>query len=153
VYYANMHKDFDAWNESKKNLDSRKHAPHCHAGEVWWCSIGVNIGSEQDSMSSEYGRPIVVLRKVSRNVFLAVPLTTKIRDGVPFRVRIEFQGAVSDALIDQVRVYDRRRLMRLIGKLDTGTFARIQDALTDLVGNTKSRARRDFSEPSNEGTV
>ncbi|MFH1170496.1 MAG: hypothetical protein V1704_02965 [Candidatus Vogelbacteria bacterium] len=48
-----MKKDFDQWNERKKGLHNRDRVPFYHEREIWWCALGVNIGSEQDG-SKEY---------------------------------------------------------------------------------------------------
>jgi len=40
---------FDCWNEEKKKLDSLQvKKPRFHEREIWWCSLGKNIGDEQD---------------------------------------------------------------------------------------------------------
>jgi hypothetical protein len=39
-------KNFNDWNDLKKNLDSLENHPLFQEREVWWCSVGVNIGSE-----------------------------------------------------------------------------------------------------------
>ena len=59
-----------------------------------------------------------------------VPLTTQIVDGAePLRIRIRASGALkkdSDALIDQVRAIDNRRLVQ-------GPVSRLQPQLLDAV--------------------
>ena len=70
-----MRKDFDKWNEEKKTIHTRVRAPFCHEREVWWCALGVNVGSEQDGSGVEYRRPVLVLKHLSKETFLAVPLT------------------------------------------------------------------------------
>ena len=43
-----MDKDFDKWNIEKKNLDERliNKNSFFYPREVWWCSIGINVGVE-----------------------------------------------------------------------------------------------------------
>ena len=41
-----MEKDFDAWNFKKKELDKNKRDLLFKEGEIWWCSLGLNIGEE-----------------------------------------------------------------------------------------------------------
>ena len=47
----NMEKDFDRWNSSKKRIDADLNEIDYHEREIWWCSIGVNVGS-QNSITS-----------------------------------------------------------------------------------------------------
>ena len=48
-----MNKDFDSWNEAKKGLDSYDVFLPIKEGEVWWCSIGMNIGIEMCGKGQE----------------------------------------------------------------------------------------------------
>lgn len=46
IYTTSMEKDFDAWNEYKKELEIKNQTILYKEGEIWWTSIGVNIGNE-----------------------------------------------------------------------------------------------------------
>jgi len=53
-----MEKDFDAWNKVKKLTNAEQ--PRLYTvREIWWCRIGVNIGTEQDGkvLFPEYEKP------------------------------------------------------------------------------------------------
>ena len=41
-------KDFDAWNKQKILLENTQRNISFHEREIWWCSLGLNIGDEQD---------------------------------------------------------------------------------------------------------
>lgn len=44
-----MEKNFDVWNNRKKSLEKFAHGQLAfHEREVWWCSLGLNLGDEQD---------------------------------------------------------------------------------------------------------
>lgn len=43
-----MTKDFDKWNTVKKGVDRNGLPKLYHTREIWWCSLGVNIGFEQN---------------------------------------------------------------------------------------------------------
>lgn len=132
----NIAKDFDRWNGKKKMLDAAGiNGPHCHEREIWWCSIGVNVGSEQHSQTSDFSRPVVVVRRFTEDIFWGVPLTTKTMK-LPFRVRLELGGIANDALILQMRVYDRKRLVRQIGVVPQDVFTTLTDAIIDSVKTT-----------------
>jgi mRNA interferase MazF len=57
-----MQKDFDTWNKEKKSVHGRDVVVHCHPREVWWCYLGINVGTEQDGDSEKFLRPIVIMR-------------------------------------------------------------------------------------------
>ncbi|HEX8947214.1 MAG TPA: type II toxin-antitoxin system PemK/MazF family toxin [Candidatus Paceibacterota bacterium] len=128
-------KEFDRWNGRKKKIDGKKSLVDFHEREMWWCAIGVNVGSEQHSQSEDFGRPVVVMRRFTRDTFLAVPLTTKVRTA-PFRVRFMVNGVENDALVLQMRVYDRRRLLRKVGMVAQDTFAELQKEVASAIQTT-----------------
>lgn len=41
-----MEKDFQGWHQVKEKLDLLKNPPTFQEREIWWCSIGMNIGYE-----------------------------------------------------------------------------------------------------------
>ena len=128
-----MKKDFDNWNEKKKDINGKKKAPFYHERELWWCGLGVNIGSEQDGSDKEFNRPILVLKGLSGQTCLAVPLTTS-KNKHPLRPYI---GKVEDeeahALLSQIRVIDTKRLIRKIGYLDKKIFENIRKIAKDML--------------------
>lgn len=128
-----MTKDFDLWNEKKKELHIRAGAPFFHEREIWWCSIGVNIGSEQDGSDDEYSRPVLVLKGLSKETFLAVPLTTSTKSHFmrPSIGRVE--GEEAHALLSQIRIVDTKRLVRKISYLDKEIFESIRKTIKGML--------------------
>ncbi|MFA6407983.1 MAG: type II toxin-antitoxin system PemK/MazF family toxin [Candidatus Paceibacterota bacterium] len=122
-------KEFDRWNSKKQKLDEHQSGPHCHEREIWWCSIGVNVGSEQYSQTEDFSRPVLVARRFTKDIFLGIPLTTKLRDGVPFRFRLRVGDVDNDALILQMRVYDRKRLVRPLAVVQKEVFKKLIEAI------------------------
>ena len=128
-----MTKDFDKWNKKKKDLHARNDAPFYHEREIWWCTLGVNIGSEQDGSGDKYRRPILVLKGLSKETFLAVPLTTAA--GIhPLRPSIGLiNGKEAKVLLSQIRVIDSKRLVDKIGYLEQDIFEQIRKTAKDLL--------------------
>ena len=55
-----MEKDFDGWNSNKKQIHDHSAAPFYHKREIWWCSLGINVGFEQDGTGANYDRPVLI---------------------------------------------------------------------------------------------
>ena len=127
-----MKKDFDRWNTKKKNLDAESRLADFHEREIWWCSIGINIGSEQYSQTSDFSRPVVVVKKFTRDVFWGIPLTTQIKD-LNFRFRLITNDTKNDILVLQMRVYDRKRLIRKIGMMGGTDFVSLRNFIKSLM--------------------
>ena len=79
-------KDFDTWNVHKKRIDSSNKLRYFHTREVWWTYLGINVGYEQDGKNGDFVRPIVILRKFNKQIFLGIPLTTKSKPNNPFYI-------------------------------------------------------------------
>ena len=126
-----MNKDFDQWNTEKK----RAHAEHPRlytVREVWWCSLGVNIGSEQDGSGQLFLRPVVIVRSFGPDTCVVIPLTTSERKH-PLRVPVgDIQEKKASAILSQMRVIDTRRLVEKIGFLDKEIFMELRKAVRNL---------------------
>ena len=130
-----MQKDFDKWNEKKKIINGQDFSDllFFHEREIWWCSLGLNIGYEQDGSEDTYRRPVLILKGLSIQTCLVVPLTTSInlhslRPSVGL-----VDGKEAKALISQMRVIDKKRLVSKIGYLDQETFDKIRKIVKDLI--------------------
>ena len=128
-----MQKDFDEWNKKKKVINSQKIALFCHERELWWCALGVNIGFEQDGSNVEYRRPVLILKGLSMETCLVVPLTTS-TNLHRFRPPLGLvEGKEACALLSQIRVIDTKRLVKKIGYLDKEIFSKIRKIVKDML--------------------
>lgn len=75
-----MDKDFESWNGLKTKLDETKKDRLFKEREIWWCHLGLNIGHEENGKNSHFSRPILVIKKFNKRLFLAVPLTTQVKE-------------------------------------------------------------------------
>ena len=123
-----MEKDFDLWNGIKKVTDAADEAARLYfrEGEVWWVRLGKNIGYEIDGKSSEFTRPVVILKKYNQYSFLALPLTTAPKPN-PYRLPIGIvDGRKAFATLSQLRNIDSKRLVKKIVHLDPEILAAIK---------------------------
>lgn len=137
-----MIKEFDRWNDSKKRLDQNPLLVDFHEREIWWCSIGVNVGSEQNSQSVDFSRPVIITKKFTERIFWGVPLTTKVRLG-EFRIHFVLNNVENDILVLQMRSYDRRRLLRKIGVLSEPDYETLTDSIIRLFPNKTETPQKD----------
>ena len=106
-------------------------------GEIWLADLNPRRGTEAGKT-----RPVLVVQAqalldAGHPSTLVVPLTTRlIDDAEPLRLRIRAGGALkkdSDALIDQVRAIDNRRLIQgPLTRLAAGELDAIGRALLDV---------------------
>ncbi len=128
-----MRKDFDGWNEDKKETNAREDVLLYREREIRWCRLGVNIGFEQDGTGEAYARPVLVLKAFNRHVCMVVPLTTSCKEN-PYHVSVgEVNGRPAFAIISQLRLVDTKRLDTKLGTLEKEAFAHIRKAVKDML--------------------
>ena len=124
-----MQKDFDKWNKIKKVVDEGELLKLYHTREIWWWSLDVNIGFEQNGGGQEYQRPVLILKGMSKDTCYVIPLT-----GSPKRHKNRIAIGLIDnieatAIISQIRLIDIKRLVEKIGFLDKSKFNEIRKAV------------------------
>lgn len=128
-----MEKDFDSWHSEKKKIHSDGENKLYKRRDIWWCSLGLNIGNEQDGTGDHIGRPVIVLRGFSRQVCLIVPLTTSTTSN-EYRIKAGIvAGKKASAIISQIRLIDTKRFVNKIGVIDEATFETIRKAVRNLI--------------------
>ena len=127
-----MEKDFDRWNDRKKKVHARSERILFHEREIWWCALGVNVGYEQDGKNHDFERPVIIVRQLSPDTCMILPLTTK-RRLEKFQAVINYRNIKNYALLDQIRVIDARRLLRKIGLANEKEFSYIIAKLKQIL--------------------
>lgn len=119
-------KDFGGSIQLKERLHEKEHRPPLVSqGDIWWASVGENVGSEINGKSRLFSRPVIVLKKLSHGFYFVVPTTTQNCEGswyVPFRQ----QEKAMVACLHQARAVDYRRLSTKLGTLDDADFERVR---------------------------
>lgn len=80
-----MEKNFDVWNGVKKFLESRTEKILFKEGDIWWTSLGINIANESCGKGDTFRRPVLVIKKLSGNAAIIVPLTSQEKIGTWFQ--------------------------------------------------------------------
>jgi len=128
-----MKKDFDKWNMMKKITNSSFDVKLYHARDIWWCILGTNIGFEQDGKGNSFERPVLILKGLSPNTCLVIPLTTS-KYKHKYRICLgDITGVETQVILSQMRVIDTKRLTEKIVMLDGATFEIIRKAVKDML--------------------
>jgi mRNA interferase MazF len=119
-----MEKDFDVWNTLKKRIHQLDAQPfYFHEREIWWCSLGLNIGEEQDGKNKLFERPVLILKKFNNKVALILPLT---RGGKKSRFYIPINHPAlklnSFVILSQVRLVSSKRFRRYLCKITPNQY-------------------------------
>ncbi len=120
---------FDDWNEVKKVAHTKERRLDIKPREVFWVKIGQNIGDEEYGKGQNFTRPVIVIRQLSRDLFLGVPTTTTLKDNDYFHL-FEYtnkqRGDIQNsAMILQLKVFSKKRLMNKIGTINKNDFEEV----------------------------
>jgi len=71
---------FNQWNEVKKRTECNKRKLGIKPRDIFWAKIGQNIGSEEYGKNDNFARPVIIIRKLTHDLFIGIPLTSTIKD-------------------------------------------------------------------------
>ena len=103
-----IQKNFDKWNNVKKRLEDKEIISY-KQGEIYFMSVGQNIGYEQYGKGDYFLRPVIVYKKLSRSTFLGIPLTSKQKEGSYYFSFKYKKDKISVSMLNQIRVFDIKR--------------------------------------------
>ena len=126
-------KHFDEWIKQKKKLDDYtvSNTLYIKEREVWWISVGVNVGAEIDGKNELFERPVLIFRKVGREQFYGLPLTSKEKSG-PFYRLVHYGDSVGNVCLSQLRVFSTKRLIRKIDVVKEDEFVVLQETVAEF---------------------
>ena len=121
---------FVAWTKVKFRLHTKNDSKtvYFHEREIWWCSLGVNIGYEQDGKNDNFERPALILKKFNKDLLWILPLTSKKRAG-KYYYRVSYKGRFYLVILSQIRAVSSKRLLRKIRRLPKSSFMEIKKEL------------------------
>ncbi|PHS56962.1 MAG: transcription elongation factor GreAB [Sulfurimonas sp.] len=120
---------YDEWNEIKKHTQKKEFTFTIKSREIYWVKIGQNIGSEEYGKDKDFTRPVIIIRKLTKDLFIGIPLTTTPKDNDYFHKFIynnRTRGQIENsAMILQLRTFSIKRVLNKIGKTNQEDFEQI----------------------------
>lgn len=112
---------FDFWNKEKKILNKiepflvtekweKKPRILFHEWEIWWCSLWKNIWREMYGKWEQFSRPVYVLKKISGDMCIVIPISSKEKIGTWFH-NIKTTHGKQTFILPQVRLISTNRLL------------------------------------------
>lgn len=119
------------WNQLKYILHVQNSLPKVKENEVWWCSLGENVGTEINGKGELFSRPILIYRKLGLFQFLGISLSTQKHNGTWF-VNFRFKNKEQYASLNQIRVINISRLQERMGMIDKSDMRKVVDGFRRL---------------------
>lgn len=126
--------DFDKWNKKKKELDYSIKNILPDKRQVWWLSVGLNIGVEEDGKNDNFERPVLVMKVFNKQCFLGIPITNIDKSNKKYYFLITYNQRKYFLILSQIRLFSVKRLSRKIYKVDSQDFLRIKKELKIAIG-------------------
>jgi mRNA interferase MazF len=127
-----MIKRFIDWIYEKIIIDKIERKTVIEECRVYWCSLGENIGDEENGKGDYFRRPVLILKKFNNNLFWGIPLSTKTKDN-KYYTSILLKGVERSAIVSQLRALDTKRLDEYIGYISRVDFVKIQNRIIDII--------------------
>lgn len=124
-------KNFKDWLVLKENIDKSERGPNVKERDIWWCSLGQNIGNEMDGKNELFHRPVIIVKKLSGDTVLVAPITSKEKDG-SWYFRITLKGENRTVCLHQIRIINTKRLGKSVARLSESQFIDLKDSLKSL---------------------
>ncbi len=125
---------YDDWNQKKQGLQisNSTKAIYFKEGDIWWCSIGINLGDESYGKGEDFRRPVLILKKLSADLCIALPITSQNKKGTWF-VDVLLQGEKNWIMLHQIRMLHKKRFQIKIEELSPEDFSRVKEKLEQLL--------------------
>lgn len=101
--------DYADWTYDKCKIKFKSEFPNFKITNnyVYWCNLGINIGSEQNKL-----RPAIVIKtKLNSTTCTIIPLTSKRKNDTRY-YHIDLENIDSTALIEQLRNVSKLRIIK-----------------------------------------
>lgn len=136
-----MSKDYQKWHKLKSDIENLEKEVLFRDQEIWWCSLGENVGFEEDGKNEKYERPVLVFRKFHKGMFFGFPLTSKEKDNkFHFKLTLNIpdengilQEKVSYVILSQLRLFSSKRMIRRIAHINDNIFKEIKEKFMKLI--------------------
>lgn len=107
-----------------------------HEREIWWCSIGVNLGQEEDGKNALFERPVLVLKKFNNRICWVLPMSTKQKDNIYYH-RLAHDGIIVSVVLSQIRLVSVKRFRRFVRKISPYQFESIRRKLISFLESSE----------------
>lgn len=126
------------WCKIKEKISEKENDFFFHEKEIRWMNMWKNIGYEQDWKWENFLRPVLIIRKFSKNLFLWIPLTTQVKDwnyfyNFKFKNKKNNKILKNSAILVQSKSFSKKRLKDYIWMISDSDFKNIKNELRKLI--------------------
>jgi mRNA-degrading endonuclease toxin of MazEF toxin-antitoxin module len=128
----------DDWNSLKKEISDKKQFVEVRAGEIYWMHVGKNVGTEVDGKGEFFKRPVYVYKKLSKESFIGIPMTSKPKHGSWYKSVTFFNNRnnknIGFCSLNQIKNFSVFRIVEKFGTVHYEERLKIKKSLGRLLG-------------------
>lgn len=136
MYQALNQDKYDRWNRLKKKIHKKKHKFYVKTAEIYFLSIGQNIGYESYGKDELFLRPVIVYKKLGHATFIGIPLTSEEKIGDYYFKFSYRKGKYSYATLNQMKVFDTKRVVYKSGNIKHEDFESLKEQVKNFMDVT-----------------
>jgi mRNA-degrading endonuclease toxin of MazEF toxin-antitoxin module len=106
--------------------------------EIWWASLGQNIGVEINGKNNRYERPVLVIKVFNSDSLLIAPITSNVNKKVYAFPFTNLDRETNYVRISQMRTISSKRLIRKVGEMSDTEFENILEFVIESIFKTKA---------------
>jgi len=125
---------FDEWNEVKKKTQNETKIWTIKNREIYWLKVGKNLGFESYGKDKEFLRPVLVFKKFSKDLFIGLPMTSKIKDSKYYFKFIPMNKKKENSLmLSQLRAFSTKRIKSKYGKISVDDYKKVKKEVAKIL--------------------
>lgn len=122
------------WTAVKARIETSASLPApARKREIWWASIGQNIGVEANGKHGAFERPVLILKVFNIDSVLAVILTTTSKENRYIMNIAGLDHSNSAVNLSQIRTISSKRLLRLQSMMTDPEFQTILNEIFKMI--------------------
>jgi UDP-N-acetylbacillosamine transaminase len=135
-----MNNKFNNWNKLKQNIHQKDIKINIKERNVYFISMGQNVGTESYGKGELFLRPVIVYKKISHNSFVGIPLTSKIKDGSYYFTFNRKNGKKNTAMLNQMKTFDSKRVVSFNGTISKNVYRDLKSQLATFLDITFTKS-------------
>ncbi len=124
---------FIDWIKLKTKIHLSEKMRYPKERQIWWASLGQNVGVEINGKHEKFERPVLVVKRYNFDGMLILPITSKTHKGRPFFNFIDSQWRNNTAILSQAQSISVKRFLRSMCKMSSDDFVKIKQRLKDFL--------------------
>lgn len=101
--------------------------------EIWWASVGQNIGVEVNGKNSKFERPVLIVKVFNADFVLTVSISSQEKDGEYYYAFKNPAGEKNVIVLSQIKSISSKRLIRRVGEMEAKDFSEIIIRLKEMI--------------------